>query len=1104
MGVGPSFGGLDLTSPINRLSAGKVALAVNVRAYLFGGFSLRKLLSATILTVSAAINSLARLNDTTPAGPVGGYTFVVGSTDGKLYNNSTLVAAGLSGHPLSIIPFRPDASVQPWAYVGDSAAQGAVTLTTKFAIDNSSTTFACAGMTKVRSDGLSYKMGIKEPQLAPTIGTSTSSTTGTASLPATTFPWTNVGGANPTFNYGHSSGGDGTSPVIIATPVAGAVIALTVTGTATVNGATHAPGDSGPTSSTYPGNFIATPKIVVGAFTNGSGVVLTSPSGTVNIGASASLIVPTGATQLQIGVDSADNTFSTNSGSFSVSWTITTSAISTHVATLGDITAYVWGDSPHSGPVGQYIWKNSNDSGSGTPRTITGAPATGTNNSWHFDSTPENGTVPVDWATLDSTGSTVGSIPLFTPAFVPADGYQNFNACIVGALWIPAPGTYNIVLSNKDRCMLGIGGAATWTGKGTTIGDKGQTETVVSQLPLVPLTQPNDGGGYSGTTTTAVTFAAMGAYQVEIDWDYWYHTGRKCILTASPTPGAAAVVIPPLPQSVRTNVSYAYKYRSSLTGAQSNPSPVSDPQTTPVLANTVTPVYSNDPQVDKVDYYRQDQGLANFTYVATGPNTNPPTAIVDALTDLDAAANQLMQLDDFEPVPSIDLPRRGVVNVSGGVISWVSGDTFNVRWLAGTVILIGAPTQLAYTLIARPTSTTSMTIPEVPDGTNLVYNIAEPIIAAQPLAYLFGPTDNINFTFGVGDPLRPGTLYWCKGSNLDSWPDTNQLDVTDPDEILVNGAMSGGRGVLFSIERAWVIMPNFFNALATVTGTSGSTWSLQATSINRGLFIPRCLAVEGGGAIFFRVKDGIHFSPGGMGSKSITDDSLYPLFAHEGSTPVPIVRNGITVYPPDDSNPNGQQFSIIGGYLYYDYRDSTNVARTLVFDIEKMAWILDTYTPTATCHADNEGESIQGTLVGCSDGTLRQMISSGSGIESATATVVTPAIGGSGWMQAFEMTVEYQSNATVSVTGVAADSGNGSYGPSAFTLPSTSGNPTKLTTKLSPNKWKWLQFVFSSTDPTFKVFLTGFAIEAKAWGYAEGEYQTMAPFVGGGGEGAEK
>ena len=83
----------------------------------------------------------------------------------------------------------------------------------------------------------------------------------------------------------------------------------------------------------------------------------------------------------------------------------------------------------------------------------------------------------------------------------------------------------------------------------------------------------------------------------------------------------------------------------------------------------------------------------------------------------------MLDYDNFEPFPSIDLPQKGVCSVSGGVITWVSGGAiggsatgFNIRWLAGTEILIGSPTSLAYTFIARPTSGTSVTIPGVPDG----------------------------------------------------------------------------------------------------------------------------------------------------------------------------------------------------------------------------------------------------------------------------------------------------------------------------------------------------------------------------------------------------
>jgi hypothetical protein len=405
-----------------------------------------------------------------------------------------------------------------------------------------------------------------------------------------------------------------------------------------------------------------------------------------------------------------------------------------------------------------------------------------------------------------------------------------------------------------------------------------------------------------------------------------------------------------------------------------------------------------------VDYYRIDSVTASFTYVATGPNDNlgvggTNTPITDSLLDTQLSS-KLLDYDNYEPFPSIDLPQKGVCNVSGGVITWVSGGAiggtatgFNNRWLAGTTILIGSPTSLAYTFISRPVSNT-ITIPGVPDGTALAYEIDEPILAAQPLPYMWGPTDNVNYAFAVGDPLRPGTLYWCKGSNLDSAPDTNQLDVTDPAEPLVGGAISAGLGVLFSIKRGWLILPNFSSATATATGTTGSTWTLQESGITRGLYMPRCVCVSGGGNIFFRVDDGIHISAMGSASKSITDSDIYNLFPHEDvdggtSVPKPVTIAGYTVYPPNDSLPNSQRFSYNNGYLYYDYLDSTSTPRTLVYDEAAEGWIVDFYTPSVTIHASDEGQSTQGVLAGCSDGTIRLMSSAGT--EVATAVLLTPA-----------------------------------------------------------------------------------------------------------------
>jgi hypothetical protein len=945
------FRAMDLTSPINRLAAGFCAFAANVRAYLMGGFSLRNLLTGAIVTVANAIETIGRLNDSTPAGPVAGFTYIITDSEGNLYcgSSGTLssIAQGMSGNPVSIIPFRPNASVQPWGYIGDSAPTptGSITyctIDTEFALNGDATTFECSSMLKVRSDALIYKMGIMEPQTAPTISTAGTTTTGTDNLPATTVPWTNVGGANPDYNYGQTNGADGTGPVVISTPTGAQTLTLVVTqiGYPIVNGAVHAPGDAAPDTSTYPAyssfpNAITNPVIVVGAFTDGSGNVLTGTFPVpilVGVGAGVTIQVPNEAVQFQVGIDSSANTFSDNSAFlsgnyYSIAWTLVTSAIATVISTLGEVTVYYYGDSPHSGPVAEYIWKNPNDSGSGVPRTSSQAvaPLGGmvTNNSWMFDSDPEDGTVPLLWDTLDSSGTITGSIPVFSTA-LESEGFQDFNMCVTGTIFVPAAGSYEFTFVNKDQIMVGIGGGATVSG-GYVTGPNGQTESVINALSLIYVSTP-DGTGGQIFQTISITFPGPGSYQVEIDYDYWYHSGRCLYMLlgdVSSLPPATDNIIPPLPQGVRLNTSYACKYRNSQTGAVSNPGPASFPEVTPVLDNTVTCPYSPDPQVDKVDFYRQDSGLANYTYVATGPNTNPPTPITDTLTDLEVADNQVMDTDDYEPFPSIDLPQSGVVNVSGNVITWVSGDVFNIRWLAGTIIEIGSPTQIAYSAVCRPTNHTTWSFVDstvsIPDGTNLVYNIPEPILAAQPLAYLFGPTDNINYEFGVGDPLRPGTLYWCKGSNLDSAPDTNQMDVTDPSEPLVNGAMSFGYGVLFSIKRAWIIAPNYFNATATAQGVEGTTWSLEATEINRGLFMPRCVVATKSGNIFFRVDDGIHVSVGGLSSKSITDDVLYSLFSHEGSTPQPIVRNGNTIFPPDDTQPQLQKFSYQNGYLYYAY-----------------------------------------------------------------------------------------------------------------------------------------------------------------------------------------
>lgn len=982
-GIRFQMGGMNTVLPPDLLPPGKSPYLQNVRSYLQGRIKGRATQTSAVNTISGAVNSLRRLNDTTPAGPASGYALISGSQSGFLYCNNAGLVTGLSGNPLALIPFRPNSSPQPWMYVGDSSQSTHIV----------NPSFDATGMLKVRSDGLTYKMGVKEPQDSPSVGTETTTTSGTDILPVTAFPWTNEGGANSGFNFGHTDppgtggGQDGSLPVRITGGsglTQGSVVTLVVTGSATVNGATHSPGDGGSTASGFPGAFTGSgAAIVVGAFTDASGNVVTS--GVFSIGSNAVLTVPVGATQLQVGINSMGNTFNANSGTYSVNWQVQASAIATQISTLGEVTAYVWGDSPHSSTptfgIATYIWKNPNDTGSGIPRSIGDAAVTVTNNSWQFDSSPENGTVPVDWDTLASDGTVSGSIPLFTPA-LESNGYQDFNVCVVGNIFVPAAGTYTFDLQYKDQIMLGVGGGASGS-LGNPTGTQGQTISVVSALPLLFVGVLNGGGTTPNTASVNITFPGPGAYPIEIDWDYWDKDGRSLIMTVDGQP------IIPLSSGAKTNVTYRYTYRSSLTGATSNPSPESVAQVTPVFGNTVTPEFSNDPQVDKVDYYRMDDGLDNFTYVGTGPNTNPPTAFTDSLLDADVIGNPLLSFANYEPFPSIDLPKGGQVNVTGNIATWIGGDQFNMRWLPGTIILIGG---VATTLYNRPSSATQLRVTDAADGTTLSYEISEPILAAQPMASMFGDTDNTLFAFAVQDPLRPGTLVWCNGNNLDSASDTNSQDVTSPSDALVNGVIANGIGMVFSAENGWIIYPNFTSALATVNGTEGNPFSLIRAGVTRGLYIRPCIATDGSGTFFYRSKDGIEMSSGGGKQTSLTDADLFNLFPHEGYLPKAITVADFTVQPPDDTLPEQQSIRFATGYLYYNYRDITGGRTTIVFDVAGGGWVCDVYADPVVVHCLEEGPDVNGVLVGCTDGTIRNLASGAA--ESAFCVVTTAAVNG--------------------------------------------------------------------------------------------------------------
>lgn len=862
-------GGMNLVQAPDLLSPTEFCYLQNTRKLLGGRMTARPPMGANLLsgTLAAGATSVSRLND--PYLP--GYALVVGAA-GVMYVNASSVATGLSGGPLSFLPYRPAGTPRPWDYVADPSL--AVTIPDYIASGYGTV----AGMLKVRADGLVRKTGIKEPQSAPVIAVAT----------GTGPNWV-------TYRYIYR------------------------------DSTTQAVSNPSPESA---------PQIV--------------PQSSVSDSQSAA----TGST---------------------INPNVTLNAA-------------------------QYQG-NSNQirtSGSVSPGTLT------------------------DYIVIRNFG-------LAIPAGVNVDGVQ------IAVNW------------QGQQNGTGIIANAALFYQGSILGQT-KSPGIQNQQTATTATQGGGSDPWGAIITPDIANDSTFGFGIQILAQESGGTDRSFI------------------NSFTITVYYT------------------------VLSSTGTCAASLDPQVDTIDVYRQSPGLENFTYVLSVPNSAPSFA--DTLNDLTIATNPILSYANYEPFPSIDLPRSGICTVggvnqdvtaisiltsgtgqtngtfvipssggggtgatvqiviAGGIITTAtvltagtgytsapsfvvahggtpgtlaatispvlplganvtqtSGDLFNIRWLPGTIILIqqpGSNSSVAYVLYNRPEDSTHLTAYTTvtsstgfisfgfpPAGSGLKWQIAEPDLAAEPSPVIWGPTpDNAgSFYFGL-DPNNPGDLVWSLGNNFDSASSSNRLYVTAPSEMLMNGTVTSELSTVFSTDRFWLIYPNFSDAVAAVTGTLGQQWSLVQSASTRGLYMRYALGALGS-LTAWRGKDGIFISQGGGPEQEISTQ-IYNLFPHsQAETPSSVVIGGNTVYPPDDTKPNAQTITLVPGYIFYDYQDTSGVPRTLVYDMEAKGWSVDAYTPTANCHSWAIGDVNQ-ILLGCTDGTVRQFANSGT--ESATAVLSTGCV----------------------------------------------------------------------------------------------------------------
>jgi len=763
--------------------------------------------------------------------------------------------------------------------------------------------------------------------------------------------------------------------------------------------------------------------------------------------------------------------------------------------------------------------------------------------------------------------------------------------------------------------------------------------------------------GFSGNRLTMAMYRPNSSVQ---PWAYIGDSAKQVKVTASGNEALTGIKEPQSPATVSNStdpnpaiaspVYYQYRYRAFATGAKSNPSPVMRTGfTVTTFAPLVSFTPSTDPQVDTVDFFRFNSVLLNYTYC--GSCSNSAANFEDTLDDAVISGNDLLEYDNFQPFPSLDVPHSGTVTINGNIVTWASGDKFNVNWGGGSIISLGGKNGQLY---ARPTSDTQLelldgnavanlaqalagtgaddpTFPaagtiawvnpgnvtstvayaqatlstqishglkatnyglSVPVGATILgirfdfeaycdtpisgsinnrievyirkaagvvgglytfnsvatmnktysagkvgdlwgatwtpadvndagfgaefvavlagasgnlfirnvrvtvyyqvgsggavsYQVSAATLLNQKLPAWWGPTDNAGYFFACGDPYRKGTLYFTKGNNPDSAPDTNQVEVTSPSEPLMNGVIVNGLGMVFSTERAWWIYPNFANVSATITGTQGSPWYLIQSINDRGLFAQNGLCTDGGGNVFFISKDGIYRAVGNGGSKSITDE-IYSMFPHENSTQQSVTLGGLTVNPPNYQNPNGMSLCYVDSRLYFDYYDASGNPWTLVFDPATGIWSVDTYTPNATVHAVPLGNAY-GTFVGCTDGSLRQL--SGSGPETFLTLLQTEPMshGMASWQHLGELNIEYTSAVQLAL-GFTPDQGQTI--PS-LTLAPQSGQEKVLTT-IGAGKFKLMTYTLSATG-AFRVWVNELQVKVGAWARSGG-YEGFAPF----------
>lgn len=958
--------GVNLSRPVDALEVFEYAISRNLRGYVDGTIHTRP--GAAALNASAmaggAVHSLKRLND--DVGPVlstptqAHARFAGAGTklyaDNSAHNAFTEIASGLSGNPLTWIPFRPEQSPQPWLYIHDSA---------KLLKAKAS---AAGDTTK------SYQWGINAPTTPLSIAVGTPVRKVVDDCEAGTF-----GG------WVASAGALTNEDRVAAVAISQILFDVSMTGWACVNPAAIGEIREGMDLTTSANAETVTVASVHKAVTTTTIGSIKYDSGTSGL-CTIQLAAPTAELEMDsmLRIAAAENVrvLSVTYGpdgipSFRCS-TTGARAAGDAVAGLASFRAYFTNNHTTAETLSGKMLKEVTAAAGITTLTRTVALDLSTfgtrpvlpDDLMVVEMTIDNPSLiteiqfqlDIDAATNDFTKNylfkSVSPSDL-TPLVQQTLGQLTVQQRILqrdqirgdigSPLWRQVDrfaGNEGTLLDTGDP----ISGGSDILGDALPAMD--QAATGASQWSVIkfPMSQllagrvgSDDSRGLKDVAKIRISINATAVVTVQID--SWYITGSY----------GADSVLPNSTGNAAAPYFWTYRYRDSRTGDKSPWAPLNrNGFETSRNRLVLTPTVSTDPQVDKIDYLRIGGTLNEFHVIGTGPNSG--TFNDDFSDDVAQIGDPVLQgdvRDLIQPFPVVDIPRTGTCDVKGTEVIWKTGDKFNTAAFKDALILIN---NVPYHLYANPADDQHLSLSEnAGTQSSVSFFIPDAMLGGQTLDAVFGPyssRDNGVVFFGV----RQGVLYWTNGNDPSLCRVSNQKEITGGSETLLNGCLYDSRPYMLSNERMFEIVPD---------GQGG--FEEREVANSKGLFAQWGLCV-GTEVIYVIAEDGIYASQGGQFEKISQD--LGPLLPHDGIAGVSV--NGIA--PPDFTQPNKMRLEFGDTKLKWSFIDTGSVYRTWVYDTVKKGWeSLDKYAFEGLIHYHEEAEGVHSELIGGKDGKVYQV-----------------------------------------------------------------------------------------------------------------------------------